>query len=43
MNHQFAADTPPISLAITSFNEEGRIGKCLSSAHILVSEPKVME
>lgn len=43
MNHQFAADTPPISLAITSFNEEGRIGKCLSSARGLVREIVVVD
>lgn len=36
-------EIPPVSLAITSLNEESRIGKCLASAHGLVREIVVVD
>lgn len=37
------ADAPPVSLAITAFNEEARLGKCLESTSGLVREIVVVD
>ena len=38
-----ALEVPPVSLAVTSFNEQSRIGKCLASARGLVREIVVVD